>query len=111
MEACGVLPGPRGGDPARLVEMVNTAASTTKYAFDPDAQLALWREMDEHGEDPLVIYHSHTRSGAVPSTTDIEHAHEPTAVYVIVSTATGEVRAWRPDGDDMTEIPLVIDDD
>ncbi len=48
--------------------------------------------MDDRGEDPIVIYHSHTSTEAYPSRTDINLASEPNAHYVLVSTrATGNV--------------------
>src|SRR5258708_23085462 len=49
-------------------------------------QLRVWREMDERGEELVVIYHSHTATEAYPSRTDIAYASEPGAHYVLVST-------------------------
>lgn len=111
VEACGVLPGPRGGDvPDRIVPMVNAEASTTLYRFDPDEQLAVWREMDERGERPVVIYHSHTRSRAYPSETDAVFASVPEAHYVLVSTRRekDEVRSFRIVAGEVSEEPIEI---
>lgn len=86
-EACGVVAGPAGSDrPTRFVAMVNAAGSPTFYEFDSTALLALYREMDERDEEPIVIYHSHTATEARPSRTDIALAQEPNAHYVVVST-------------------------
>jgi proteasome lid subunit RPN8/RPN11 len=86
-EACGVVAGPEGSDRAtRFVPMVNAAGSPTFYEFDPVDLLALYREMDERGEEPVVVYHSHTATEAYPSRTDIGLASEPDAHYVLVST-------------------------
>lgn len=85
IEACGVLAG-RGDMAERHIPMRNAANSRTRYAMDPEQQLAVWREMDERGEQPVVIYHSHTATEARPSTPDIAYATEPGAYYVIVST-------------------------
>jgi [CysO sulfur-carrier protein]-S-L-cysteine hydrolase len=86
-EACGVVAGPEGSDrPERFVPMVNAAGSPTFYEFDPTDLLRLYREMDERGEEPVVIYHSHTATEAYPSRTDIGLAMEPNAHYVLVST-------------------------
>ena len=86
-EACGVVAGPEGSDHAtRFVPMVNAAGSPTFYEFDPVDLLALYREMDERGEEPVVVYHSHTATEAYPSRTDIGLASEPNAHYVLVST-------------------------
>ncbi|HEV8056715.1 MAG TPA: M67 family metallopeptidase [Nocardioidaceae bacterium] len=86
-EACGVVAGPEGGDRAeRFIPMLNAARSPTFYEFDSTDLLRLYREMDERGERPVVIYHSHTATEAYPSRTDIGLAQEPDAHYVLVST-------------------------
>ena len=46
--------------------------------------------MDESGEELAAIYHSHTKSPAYPSQTDINLAAYPGVVYLIVSLAEGE---------------------
>ncbi len=98
-EACGVVAGPAGGDaPTRHIPMVNAARSMTFYEFDSMEHLKVWREMDDLGEEPVVIYHSHTATEAYPSRTDISFAGEPGAHYVLVSTrdeATTEFRSFR----------------
>ena len=87
VEACGVVAGPEGSDrPERFIEMVNAAGSPTFYEFDSTDLFALYREMDDHDEEPVVIYHSHTATEAYPSRTDIGLASEPGAHYVLVST-------------------------
>jgi proteasome lid subunit RPN8/RPN11 len=87
-EACGVIAGPVGHDrPERFIPMVNAERSPTFYRFDSMEQLRVWREMDERGEEPVVIYHSHTATQAYPSRTDISYASEPEAHYVLVSTS------------------------
>jgi len=87
-EACGVVAGAEGSDrPTRHVPMLNAAMSPTFYEFDSTDLLKLYREMDDRGEEPVVIYHSHTATEAYPSRTDIDLAQEPGAHYVLVSTA------------------------
>ena len=98
-EACGVVAGPVGSDrPERFVPMLNAARSPTFYEFDSGDLLALYREMDERDEEPVVIYHSHTATEAYPSRTDIALAMEPGAHYVLVSTRSQdevEFRSYR----------------
>ena len=87
VEACGIVAGPEGTDRAeRFIEMVNAAGSPTFYEYDSTDLLALYKEMDERDEEPVVIYHSHTATEAYPSVTDINLASEPGAHYVLVST-------------------------
>ena len=86
-EACGVVAGPEGSDrPERFVPMLNAARSPTFYEFDSADLLRLYRDMDDRGEEPVVVYHSHTATEARPSRTDISYASEPEAHYVLVST-------------------------
>lgn len=86
-EACGIVAGAIGSDlPTRHVPMLNAAMSPTFYEFDSTDLLKLYRDMDARGEDPVVVYHSHTATEAYPSRTDINLASEPEAHYVLVST-------------------------
>ena len=100
-EACGVVAGPAGSDrPERFVAMQNAERSPTFYRFDSLEQLRVWREMDDRGEEPVVIYHSHTATEAHPSRTDIGLASEPHAHYVLVSTREHGARTGLA-GDDV----------
>jgi proteasome lid subunit RPN8/RPN11 len=95
-EACGVVAGPAGSDqPTRVVPMLNAARSPTFYEFDSQDLLRLYREMEANGEEPVVIYHSHTATEAYPSRTDISYAAEPGAHYVLVSTRAAEPAEFR----------------
>lgn len=111
-EACGVLAGPEGSDrPQRHIAMINAERSPTFYRFDSGEQLRVWREMDAAGEEPVVIYHSHTATEAYPSRTDVDLAGEPEAHYVLVSTRdpdTVEVRSFRIRDGAVTEEPVTI---
>jgi [CysO sulfur-carrier protein]-S-L-cysteine hydrolase len=87
VEACGIVAGPEGSDhPERFIEMVNAAGSPTFYEYDSTDLLALYKEMDQRDEEPVLIYHSHSATEAYPSVTDINLASEPGAHYVLVST-------------------------
>ena len=87
-EACGVVAGPVGADrPKRFVPMRNAAESRpTLYELESGDLFRLYRDMDDRGEEPVVVYHSHTGSPAYPSATDRRLAAEPNAHYVLVST-------------------------
>lgn len=95
-EACGIIAGPAGSNrPERFIPMLNAERSPTFYRFDSTEQFRVWREMDERGEEPIVIYHSHTATEAYPSRTDISYASEPDAHYVLVSTRNPEQAEFR----------------
>ncbi len=111
-EACGVLAGPAGTDrPARFIPMTNAERSPTFYRFDSAEQFRVWREMDDHDEEPVVIYHSHTATEAYPSRTDVSYASEPGAHYVLVSTRDqdqAEFRSYRIVDGVVTEEPVTV---
>lgn len=98
-ETCGVIAGPEGSNlPLRLIPMRNVARSETFFEFDPQQQLQVWRTMEARGEEPIVIYHSHTRTQAYPSRTDVMYATEPRSHYVIIPTDVRygeEIRSFR----------------
>lgn len=106
-EACGIVAGPLDSDePQRHVPMTNAERSPTFYSFSPSEQLAVWREMDDRDERPVVIYHSHTATEPYPSRTDIGLATDPDAHYLLVSTrdpVADEVRCYRIVDGEVTE--------
>ena len=112
-EACGVIAGREGTDrPERFIPMLNAERSPTFYRFDSLEQLHVWRDMDDRGEEPVVIYHSHTATQAYPSRTDISYASEPGAHYVLVSTRDpdrDEFRSFRIVDGEVTEEDVAVE--
>jgi proteasome lid subunit RPN8/RPN11 len=94
-EACGVLAS-KGGDVVKVFRMSNASASPLRYSLDPKEQLAVYRKLDEQGWELAGVFHSHTRTEAYPSPTDVRLASEDVP-YVIVSLARAEadIRAFR----------------
>ena len=117
IEACGVIAGPATTRiPTRHIPMENSAYSPTFYEFESKALLALYRELDDRDEVPVVIYHSHTSTEAYPSRTDIAYAGEPDAHYVLLSTreeiaTRSEFRSFRIVDGIVTEEPVEIIND
>jgi len=98
--------------------MLNAAGSPTFYEFDSMELFRLYKEMDEAGEEPVVIYHSHTATEAYPSRTDIGLASEPGAHYVLVSTREHgnsegpvEFRSYRIIDGEVTEEDVTVTDE
>ena len=85
----------------------NLRASPYGYEIDPKSLLAA-NELDDDGLG-VAIYHSHPRSAAEPSQTDINLAHYPHWLYLIVSLAgEPELRAWRIADGRVEEEPVDI---
>lgn len=108
-EACGVIVGDAyaadGGVALRFEPTRNQAASPLRYVVHPDDLYRLMVATDDADEAFWAIVHSHTRSPARPSPTDIGAATiYRDALFVLVTLdpdeadpGTGEpgVRAWR----------------
>ena len=90
-EACGIVVGDRtaaeGGVPLRFEPARNKAASPLRYEIHPDDLLRLTIATDDADQVFWAIVHSHVRSPAYPSPTDLGLAFYPDALYVLVSLA------------------------
>jgi len=85
----------------------NLRNSPYGYELDPRSLLAA-NELDDQGAG-VAIYHSHPRSPAEPSQTDINLAHYPHWKYVIVSLAgEPEMRAWTIADGRVEEEPVTV---
>jgi [CysO sulfur-carrier protein]-S-L-cysteine hydrolase len=109
-EACGLLAG-SDGTVTKLYRMTNAERSPVIYRMEPAEQLRVFNEIESGGLDLVAIYHSHTRSAAYPSATDVSLAYYPEAVYLIVSVADPEhpdLRGFKITDGKVGEVPLEI---
>ena len=87
---------------------VNERNSPYGYELDPKSLLAA-NDLDDDGFG-VAIYHSHPRSAAEPSQTDINLAHYPHWHYVVVSLAGDpEVRAFTIADGNVTEEDVTVE--
>ena len=93
-EACGLVIGDRpaadGGAALRFEPTRNRAASPYRYEIDSEDLLRLTIATDDADEVFWAIVHSHVRSPAYPSPTDVTLALYPDALYILVSLAAPE---------------------
>lgn len=109
-ECCGLIGG-SDGVAKTVYRARNVEASPLRYNLDPKDQFRIMTEMEERGEELAAIYHSHTKSPAYPSQTDINLAAYPDAVYLIASLADGEepLRGFRILDGKVNEADLTIE--
>jgi Predicted metal-dependent protease of the PAD1/JAB1 superfamily len=120
-EACGLIAGTAAaaddGVATRWLPARNRAASPLRYELHPDDLVRAVLALDDAGESIWAIVHSHVRSPARPSPTDVSLAFYPDALYVLVSLSPSEadpatgaesVRAWRIVDGQVHEIALEI---
>lgn len=114
-EACGLL---SGSLPDALVTRFHPArnedASPLRYNVDPEDLVRITLAIEQAGEELVAIFHSHTRSAAVPSATDRRGAMFPDAFHMIATLARPDapaasaLRAWRIFRGQAFEVPLAI---
>jgi [CysO sulfur-carrier protein]-S-L-cysteine hydrolase len=94
-EACGVIVGDRpaadGGVALRWVPMRNEYASPLRYRIHAQDLYPVLVEVDDADDRAFwAIVHSHVRSAAYPSPTDVGQALFPDALYLLVSLEADE---------------------
>jgi len=114
-EACGLLSGTAGDGLATTFHPArNAEASPLRYNVHPDDLVRITFAIEHSGDDLVAIFHSHTRTPAVPSPTDRRAAMYPDAFYLLASladpmaTPDAALRAWRIRGGDVSEVRLSI---
>ncbi|MEX1208528.1 MAG: M67 family metallopeptidase [Acidimicrobiia bacterium] len=96
-EACGLLAVDGDGRVRRAYCLDNVDRSPFSFTVDPDQHFASLIDAESNGWSLGGSFHSHPRTGAVPSQTDISRALEPDWVYLIVGLADPEIpelRGW-----------------
>jgi [CysO sulfur-carrier protein]-S-L-cysteine hydrolase len=110
-ECCGLVAG-RDDVATRVFRARNEMASPLAYNVHPQDLLRITSEIEEAGEELAAIYHSHTKSPAEPSQTDINlAANWPDPVYLICSIAGSDapvVRGWRLRDGEVGEVELSV---
>jgi proteasome lid subunit RPN8/RPN11 len=108
-ECCGLLSG-KGNLIATIHPLRNTAHTPlTNYFASPEDMFGAMRQMREAGHQMLGIYHSHPRSKAYPSPTDVQMAFYPEAIYFIISLEPQiELRAFKINGAMIKEVDFRV---
>ena len=120
-ECCGMIGG-ADGEARTVYRARNEFESPLRFGVDSNDLFRITqKEMPGRDEDLVAIYHSHTKSPAYPSQTDINLALAeaggervqlfPGTIYLIASLAEGEVplRGFNIDADGVHEVELTIE--
>jgi proteasome lid subunit RPN8/RPN11 len=115
-EACGLLSGSlAAGRATRFHPARNVDASPLRYNVHPEDLVRIAFAIEAAGEELVAIFHSHTRSAAVPSATDRRTALYPDPYYLLASLAQPDappvraLRAWRIAAHESIEVSLSIE--
>jgi proteasome lid subunit RPN8/RPN11 len=108
-ECCGYL-WARDGQVEGTERAENERKSPYGYSLDAQSMLEVWK-LDDEGGFQVGTYHSHPKSAAEPSQTDMNLAEYPDWLYLIVSLE-GEpmVRGWWIREGKVTEEALEVVD-
>jgi proteasome lid subunit RPN8/RPN11 len=83
-ECCGVLIGSRAGVTEAVATRNIAETPTTRFLIDPKGHLDALRDARRRGLDVVGFYHSHPRSAALPSPTDLAEASYPGHLFLVV---------------------------
>lgn len=80
----------------------------TRYFATPEELFAAMRRIREAGQSLLGVYHSHPRTPAYPSASDVEMAFYPEALYFIISLEPRvELRAFKIEESRIEDVEIV----
>lgn len=94
-ECCGLVAG-RDGAATAVHRARNEFASPLRYNVHPSDLLRITNEIEDADAELAAIYHSHTRSEAYPSQTDVNLAEGwPDPIYLICSLQDSDTPVVR----------------
>jgi proteasome lid subunit RPN8/RPN11 len=109
-ECCGLIAG-TDGQATRVHRARNEFASPMRFNVHPQDLIRITTEIEDGGEELVGIYHSHPRSEAFPSQTDVNlAANWPDPLWLICSLADSEpvVRAFSIRDGEVEEVQLDV---
>jgi [CysO sulfur-carrier protein]-S-L-cysteine hydrolase len=107
-ECCGLLSGKNGLITAIHPVRNDADKPETRYFATPEELFAAMRQIREAGQALLGVYHSHPRTPAYPSASDVEMAFYPEAFYFIISLEpTVELRAFKIEDSKIEDVLIV----
>ncbi len=112
-ECCGMLV----GTPARVLRAVrarNLESGTTRFLIDPRDHIAALKWARERQLDVVGFYHSHPRSPAFPSETDVAESGYSGVLHLIVGGTEppwSETRMFELGPPEVKELEYVVVND
>lgn len=111
-EACGLVGCDADGQPAFAACLTNTDLSPRRFTIDPEEHFGAMRYCESIGLTIGGVFHSHVKSEAVPSPTDVDAGLDHRWIHFIIGPVVGErplLRAFRIIDGVVEEASVVID--
>jgi [CysO sulfur-carrier protein]-S-L-cysteine hydrolase len=110
-ECCGIV-STSDDSAVQVYRAANAVPSPLRFEIDPRDLIRIHTDIESSGLEMGSMYHSHVKSPAYPSQTDVNFAQNwPGVVWLIVSLAdpdAPDLRGFRITGADIEEVPLTI---
>lgn len=111
-EACGLIAVDGAGKPAFAFCLTNVDESEQRFTIEPVEHYGAMRLAEAMGLRIGGVFHSHVRSEAVPSPTDVENAGDPDWLHFIIGPVVDArplLRGFRIVGGAVTEVSVSVD--
>ena len=110
-ECCGIVAS-RNGEAVKVYRAHNVHQSPLRFEIDSRDLIRIYSDIEDSGHELGSMYHSHTKSAAYPSQTDVNFAQDwPGLIWLIVSLAdrdAPELKAFRITGPKIEEVELTV---
>jgi proteasome lid subunit RPN8/RPN11 len=111
-ECCGIV-STSNGAAVEVYRAKNTYDSPLRFEIDSRDLIRIYSAVESAGHELGSMYHSHTKSPAYPSQTDVNFAQDwPGLIWLIVSLADSDapdLKAFRITGPDIEEVALTVE--
>lgn len=111
-ECCGIV-STKDGNAVQVYRARNEYRSPLRFRIHSQDHFRINFEIEDAGHETGAMYHSHVKSPAYPSQTDVNLAERwPGVVWLIVSLAdrdAPDLRGFHITGPEIQEVPLTIE--
>jgi proteasome lid subunit RPN8/RPN11 len=111
-EACGLVALDEAGDPVLTLCLTNADHAVDRFTIAPEEQFGAIRLSERCGYTIGAVFHSHPRSEAYPSASDIAGGADPDWIHFIVGPVAGRrplLRAYRISEGDVVEVHVTVE--
>ena len=111
-EACGLVAFDESGGPVLTLCLTNTDDAADRFTIAPEEQFGAIGLSERCGFRIGAVFHSHPRSDAYPSQSDIDGGADPDWIHFIVGPVSGPrplLRAYRIVEGEVAEVHVTVE--